>query len=61
MMECKKCKRVLPDNYKHKYCENCINSMVDNAKNACKAVLALVAVAGLSIITKGLNNDNDNK
>ena len=60
-MECKKCKRVLPDNYKHKYCENCINNFVDNAKNAGKVVLAVLAAGICTLITAGSKHDNDNK
>ncbi|MCJ0595369.1 hypothetical protein MMJ01_09610 [Enterococcus cecorum] len=44
----KKCGRVLPVGYKHKYCESCRNQHAETAKNTLKgagaAALASVAV-----------------
>ena len=47
----KKCQRILPDGYKHKYCENCKNEQVQIAKNFLKGALSVVAVAGVTLIT----------
>ena len=52
----KKCQRILPEGYKHKYCENCRNAHAQKAKNVGKGVLAVAATAGsivLAVITKG--------
>lgn len=51
----KKCQRPLPEEYKHKYCENCRNEQVKRIKDAGKAV-AGVAVFALTIVTKGRIN-----
>lgn len=40
--KCKKCKRILPEGYKHKYCENCRNENVQVAKNVGKGILGAV-------------------
>ncbi|WP_391117491.1 hypothetical protein [Psychrobacillus sp. L3] len=52
----KKCKRSLPDGYKHKYCENCRNDQVKQVKNARNAVLAVVGSTVIAIVTKGKIN-----
>ena len=52
----KKCQRILPDGYKHKYCENCRTEQAQKAKNFGKGGLGVVATVGsiaLAIITKG--------
>lgn len=51
----KKCQRLLPEGYKHKYCENCRNEQVKRIKDTGKAV-AGVAVFALTIVTKGRIN-----
>jgi hypothetical protein len=64
MMEIKKCKnkkclRLLPDGYKHKYCENCRNEHVKQIKNTGKTALSIMVLVGgtaLSIVTKGKIN-----
>lgn len=58
----KKCKKVLPEGYTHRYCESCRNQHVESVKNAGKGLLTLaVSVAGLAIvvITKGKINPKD--
>lgn len=53
---CKKCGRQLPDEYKHKICENCMNQRVQSIKNGAKAaagVAGSVACVGVALITKG--------
>lgn len=55
----KKCQKILPEGYKHFYCENCINEHVKVAKNIGKVVLSttvLVAGTAVSIATKGKIN-----
>lgn len=64
---CKKCRRPLPEGYKHKYCEHCRNERVQRFKNGCKGALGLVVIVGgtaVSILSKGninLGNINLNK
>lgn len=36
----KKCQRILPEGYKHKYCENCMGKRSGVAKNVMKGVAA---------------------
>lgn len=43
----KKCKRLLPAGYKHKYCENCRNEHVKQIKDVGKAV------AGVTVFVVG--------
>lgn len=45
----KECNKVLPDGYRHKYCESCMNKKAHNAKNILGTTLAI----GLFIITAG--------
>lgn len=44
----KKCQRILPEGYKHTYCENCRNEHAKTIKNTLKgvggAVLSIVMV-----------------
>lgn len=52
----KKCKRVLPEGYKHKYCENCRNERAKRFKDGCKGVAGVAAGIGVvvvSVVTKG--------
>lgn len=56
----KKCQRVLPDDYKHKYCENCRNEQAKIFKNGCKGALSIALLVGLTVITKGkTSSEND--
>lgn len=54
----KKCQKVLPDGYKHKFCEACRNKYAQTAKNvlACAATVASLAVV---IGTGGKINPKD--
>ncbi len=57
--KCKKCQRTLPESYKHKYCQNCLNEKAKHFKDASKGILgALVMVGGtvVAIATKGKIN-----
>ena len=49
----KKCQRILPEGYKHKYCENCRNEYAKQIKEGCKGALGLALTVGLAVITKG--------
>jgi len=54
--QCKKCGRPLPENYKHKKCENCRNQEAKAWKDSGKVALgvaALIGSAAISIVTKG--------
>ena len=51
----KKCQRLLPEGYKHKYCESCRNQQTNFIKNTGKAV-GVAALAAIAIITKGKIN-----
>ncbi len=42
----KKCKRSLPNDYKHKYCEACRNKHAENINKFGKGALAVVAAVG---------------
>ncbi len=56
---CKKCSRELPNNYKHKYCENCRNMQIKAIKNAGATALSLAVLVGgtaITIITNGKIN-----
>ena len=49
---CKKCKRILPADYKYRYCEACRNRQVDVIKKGI-AVTAMVVTAVVPLVTKG--------
>lgn len=49
----KKCQRVLPDGYKHKYCENCRNEQAKKIRNGVKGALGFALSVGLVVVTKG--------
>lgn len=52
----KKCKKTLPDGYKHKYCEACRNKQAQGLKNGCKTIAGTVACTLLLVGTKGKIN-----
>jgi hypothetical protein len=55
----KKCQKVLPTGYKHKYCEACRNQHVQTAKNVLKGIgagAATVASVAVVIVTGGKIN-----
>ena len=55
----KKCQKVLPAGYRHKYCEACRNSHAQTAKNILKGIGAcaatVVSIAAVAI-TSGKSN-----
>lgn len=56
MCKSKKCQRVLPDGYKHKYCENCMGKRAGVAKNVLKGAAGAVCTIGgivVFVATKG--------
>lgn len=57
----KKCQRILPDDYKYKYCENCRNEQTQNVKKLGKGALRVVTVVGgvlITVATRGKINPN---
>ena len=57
----KKCQRILPDGYKHKYCEYCRNERAKRFKDGCKGALGIAVMIGgtaAAILTKGKINPN---
>lgn len=57
----KKCQRILPEGYNHKYCENCRNERAKQFKDGCKRALGFAVIVGgtaATIITKGKINPN---
>lgn len=58
----KKCQKVLPLGYKHKYCEACRNQQVENVKNIGKVVLGGVgAIASVVVAVVSIVKINPNK
>ena len=58
----KKCQKLLPAGYKHKYCEACRNQHAQIAKNIMKGVAAGVGTAASIVvfaITHGKINPKD--
>lgn len=55
----KKCQKVLPAGYKHKYCEACRNKHAETVKNVLKAIgagTATVASAAVIVFTGRMIN-----
>lgn len=55
----KKCQKVLPVGYKHKYCEACRNQHAQTAKNVLKGLgagAATVASVAVVVVTGGKIN-----
>ena len=55
----KKCQKVLPAGYKHKYCEACRNKHAETVKSALKTIgtgAATVASAAVIVFTGGKIN-----
>lgn len=55
----KKCQKVLPAGYKHRYCEACRNQHAQTAKNVLKGIgvgVGAVASVALLIVTGGKIN-----
>ena len=49
----KKCGRILPEGYKHKYCEKCRNAQADAAKKGILGFLGTAFSIGMFILAKG--------
>ena len=52
----RKCQKILPKGFKHKYCENCRNQQAKQVKNAGKIAFSIVGLLGstaIAVITKG--------
>ena len=47
----KKCQKVLPTGYKHKYCEACRNKHAETAKNVLKGLGAGAATVAIVVVT----------
>lgn len=54
----KKCRRILPEGYMYKYCENCRNEQAKIFKGGCIGALSVALSLGISVITKGKINLN---
>lgn len=55
----KKCQKILPDGYRHRYCEACRNQQSQTVKNAIKGIGGFAATAAsvvLIVITGGKIN-----
>ena len=50
----KNCRKILPEGYKHWYCETCRNKHAQNLKKAGECVLSVAGVA-LLVVTGGRN------
>ena len=58
----KKCKRPLPEGYKHKYCEKCRGKQAEDVKKGGVGLLGVLGLVGgvvLTVVTKGKFNPND--
>lgn len=56
---CKKCKKPLPDGYKHKYCEACHNQQAERIRNGLKGMAGIAGTAAcvmLAVVTQGKIN-----
>lgn len=57
----KKCQKVLPLGYGHKYCEACRNQHAENAKNIGKGILGVAGTIGciaITVVTAGKISPN---
>jgi hypothetical protein len=57
MMEVKrcrnpKCQKVLPEGYRHKYCEHCRTEHASQLKLLCAPVLSIVGVMAAAVVKK---------
>lgn len=50
---CMKCKRPLPEGYRHLCCESCRTKQVENVKKATKTVMGVTAVAASIAVVIG--------
>lgn len=49
----KKCQKILPEGYKHTYCENCRNEQANTAKYIGEGLLAVFTMIVGVIVCKG--------
>ena len=55
----KKCQKVLPEGYRHSFCEACRNKHAETTKNVFKAIgagVAVVASTALVVVNKVIND-----
>jgi hypothetical protein len=52
----KKCQKVLPEGYRHRYCEACRNKRAQTAKNILKGIGAGAATVVVFVVTGGKIN-----
>lgn len=55
----KKCHKVLPEGYKHKYCEACRNEKAEQIRTIFKAIIFAVPTLVVLIFTAGKINLKD--
>lgn len=55
----KKCQKILPIGYNHKYCEACRNQHAQTAKNILKGIVAGVATV-ISVTVVALSHEKNN-
>ena len=59
---CKKCRKPLPEGYKHKKCESCRNAQVQGVKNGLKAAAGVAgAVASFAVVIFTIGKVNPKK
>lgn len=49
--KCKKCQRILPEGYKHKYCEHCRGKRAMHFKKGCKTAFGIAVLIGGAVVT----------
>lgn len=54
----KKCQKVLPTDYKHKYCEACRNKHAQTTKNILKGIGVGAAVVSVAVVMVTGGKDN---
>ena len=63
-MECKKCKRELPEDYKYKTCEQCRGKRAETLKTALVSTVGVLVAVGTAIgtvlISIGKQNSESN-
>jgi hypothetical protein len=55
----KLCQRLLPENYEHRYCENCRNKHANIAKKAVAGLLSFAVLVAGAMAAKNANEDNN--
>lgn len=49
--KCKNCQRILPEGYKHKYCEHCRGERAMRFKDGCKKAFGVAVLLGGALVT----------